>query len=159
MAYKRQLRDKDGNVVYPDVGLNLDDVVYSDDPTESIEGDIADPYNYSQAEKWTGKLWIDGKKVYRRVFTGTCSNTAGVRANVTLWASAPVDTIISVCGQVQYSDNSGNGYNVLPFGSDGATENRYVYRQNGTSNINLAIMSQDASPARKYVVIMEYTKS
>lgn len=36
MAYKKQLRDKDGNVVYPDVGLNLDDVVYSDDPTEEI---------------------------------------------------------------------------------------------------------------------------
>lgn len=36
MAYKKQLRDKDGNVVYPDVGLNLDDVVYSDDPTEPV---------------------------------------------------------------------------------------------------------------------------
>lgn len=36
MAYKKQLRDKDGNVVYPDVGLNLDDVVYSDDPTEEV---------------------------------------------------------------------------------------------------------------------------
>jgi len=36
MAYKKQLRDKDGNVVYPDVGLNLDDAVYSDDPTEEV---------------------------------------------------------------------------------------------------------------------------
>lgn len=49
MAYKKQLRDKDGNVVYPDVGLNLDDVVYSDDPTEEVTpepwietGDIKD---------------------------------------------------------------------------------------------------------------------
>lgn len=37
MAYKKQLRDKDGNVVYPDVGIDLDDVVYSDDPTEPVE--------------------------------------------------------------------------------------------------------------------------
>lgn len=37
MAYKKQLHDKDGNVIYPDVGINLEDVVYSDDPTEPIE--------------------------------------------------------------------------------------------------------------------------
>lgn len=37
MALKKQLKDKDGNTIYPDVGLNLDDVVYSDDPTEPVE--------------------------------------------------------------------------------------------------------------------------
>lgn len=37
MAYKKQLHDKDGNVIYPDVGINLEDVVYSDDPTEPVE--------------------------------------------------------------------------------------------------------------------------
>lgn len=37
MAIKKQLKDKDGNTIYPDVGLNLDDVVYSDDPTEPVE--------------------------------------------------------------------------------------------------------------------------
>ena len=34
MAIKKQLKDKDGNTIYPDVGLDLDSVVYSDDPTE-----------------------------------------------------------------------------------------------------------------------------
>lgn len=33
MAIKKQLKDKDGNTIYPDVGLDLDSVVYSDDPT------------------------------------------------------------------------------------------------------------------------------
>lgn len=37
MAYKKQLKDKDGNTIYPDVGLNLDDVVYADDPTQPVE--------------------------------------------------------------------------------------------------------------------------
>lgn len=37
MAIKKQLKDKDGNTIYPDVGLDLDDVVYSDDPTEPVE--------------------------------------------------------------------------------------------------------------------------
>lgn len=36
-TYKKQLRDKDGNTIYPDVGLDLDSVVYSDDPTEPVE--------------------------------------------------------------------------------------------------------------------------
>lgn len=35
-TYKKQLKDKNGNTIYPDVGLNLDDVVYSDDPTEPV---------------------------------------------------------------------------------------------------------------------------
>ena len=37
MAIKKQLKDKDGNTIYPDVGLDLDSVVYSDDPTEPID--------------------------------------------------------------------------------------------------------------------------
>lgn len=37
MAIKKQLKDKDGNTIYPDVGLDLDSVVYSDDPTEPVE--------------------------------------------------------------------------------------------------------------------------
>lgn len=36
-TYKKQLHDKDGNTIYPDVGLELDSVVYSADPTEPIE--------------------------------------------------------------------------------------------------------------------------
>lgn len=39
-AYKKQLLDKDGNVIYPDVGIDLDDMVYSDDPTEPVSTPI-----------------------------------------------------------------------------------------------------------------------
>lgn len=34
-TYKKQLKDKDGNTIYPDVGIDLGSVVYSDDPTET----------------------------------------------------------------------------------------------------------------------------
>lgn len=37
MARKKQIYDKDGQVVYPDVGLNLDEVIYGDDPTEPVD--------------------------------------------------------------------------------------------------------------------------
>lgn len=64
-TYKKQLRDKDGNTIYPDVGLDLDNVVYSDDPSENI-GDVIDPNSYSTTEKWTGGYWIDNKKIYKK---------------------------------------------------------------------------------------------
>lgn len=74
MAYKKQLRDKNGNVVYPDVGLNLDDVVYSDDPTEEFDS-IIDPNSYSLSEKWTGGYWVDGKKIYKKtIYLGALPN-------------------------------------------------------------------------------------
>ena len=76
MAYKKQLRDKDGNVVYPDVGLNLDDVVYSDDPTEEFDS-IIDPNSYSLSEKWTGGYWVDGKKIYKKtIYVASFPNAA-----------------------------------------------------------------------------------
>lgn len=87
MAYKKQLRDKDGNVVYPDVGLDLDDVVYSDDPTEVVE-DIIDPSSYSLDEKWTGGYWVDGKKIYKKtIYLGALPN------NTTKTVSLGVDNV------------------------------------------------------------------
>jgi len=74
MAIKKQLKDKDGNTIYPDVGLNLDDVVYSDDP-ESVGDDYIDPASYSTDEKKTGGTWIDGKPIYKKTIT---YNTTGV---------------------------------------------------------------------------------
>lgn len=64
-TYKKQLKDKDGNTIYPDVGLNLDDVVYSDDP-ESTGNDYIDPASYSETEHKTGGTWIDGKPIYKK---------------------------------------------------------------------------------------------
>lgn len=32
MALKKQLRDKDGNLIYPDVGIDLDEAIYGSDP-------------------------------------------------------------------------------------------------------------------------------
>ena len=40
-TYKKQLHDKDGNTIYPDVGIDLDNVVYSDDPTEPVPSPTA----------------------------------------------------------------------------------------------------------------------
>lgn len=65
MAIKKRLKDKDGNTIYPDVGLNLDDVVFSDNP-ESVGDDYIDSESYSGTEHKTGGTWIDGKPIYKK---------------------------------------------------------------------------------------------
>ena len=64
-TYKKQLKDKDGNTIYPDVGIDLDNVVYSDDP-ESVGDDYIDPASYSETEHKTGGTWVDGKPIYKK---------------------------------------------------------------------------------------------
>lgn len=36
-TYKKQLKDKDGNTIYPDVGIDLDNVVYGVDPQSTAD--------------------------------------------------------------------------------------------------------------------------
>lgn len=77
MAIKKQLKDKDGNTIYPDVGLNLDDVVYSDDP-EPVEN----------PEPWIEPSDVDWSKFGIITVTGTgniITTSAGQRL--------PLDTI------------------------------------------------------------------
>jgi len=81
MAYKKQLRDKDGNTIYPDVGLDLDSVVYSDDPTEELDS-IIDPNSYSTEERWTGGYWVDGKPIYKKtIYVSSFPNAAEATIN------------------------------------------------------------------------------
>lgn len=77
-TYKKQLKDKDGNTIYPDVGLNLDDVVYSDDPTEPVEN----------PEPWIEPSDVDWSKFGIITVTGT-GNTITTSAGQRL----PLDTI------------------------------------------------------------------
>lgn len=75
-TYKKQLHDKDGNTIYPDVGIDLSTVVYGDGPGEAIDN-IIDPNSYSTEEKWTGGYWVDGKKIYKKsIFFGSLPNTS-----------------------------------------------------------------------------------
>ena len=108
-TYKKQLRDKDGNTIYPDVGLDLDNVVYSDDPSEDI-GDIIDPNSYSTTEKWTGGYWIDGKKIYKKTINfGALPNATNKRV---AHGISNLDLIIKTEG---YSKDSYNIHRAVPY--------------------------------------------
>lgn len=86
-TYKKQLKDKNGNTIYPDVGLNLDDVVYSDDPTTPIEPPVVELFSGSANGDVTLSERIDnfayveifgeevgGRKVYVKLLSPATSD-------------------------------------------------------------------------------------
>lgn len=79
-TYKKQLTDKDGNTIYPDVGLNLDDVVYSDDPTTPV----------GELEPWVTAGMIDFSSMYISAPDGTSNITVGSSGAIIQTLALPV---------------------------------------------------------------------
>lgn len=148
MAYKKQLRDKDGNVVYPDVGLNLDDVVYSDDPTEEFDS-VIDPNSYSTSEKWTGGYWIDGKKIYKKTINfGSLPNSGEKQVN----HGISLGNVIKIEG---WCFSNALGWYNLPFAASGnwAIEVKIYY------NTVVVVTGVDRSGISTAYITLYYTKS
>lgn len=131
-TYKKLLKDKDGNSIIP-----------------VTERDV-----YSTTEQVIGQ-WIDGKPIYRRVFTGTITNSANVRVQVSLWNNSPINKIVSIGGWMRYSTA---GVNAFPQ-SEGGGEYRIAYVQSDSHNLMLAVLSASAYGNRPYEIWVEYTKS
>ena len=89
-TYKKQLKDKDGNTIYPDVGLNLDDVVYADDPEPTTtpdpwieSGDITDDAVTDEKIDWD-----DISHGWRKVYDVTITAASG-----TVNYDVPIDIV------------------------------------------------------------------
>lgn len=72
-TYKKQLRDKDNNIIYPVQGLGT---ITSDniDWTTTAQ-------SYSTTEMDTGATWIDGKHIYKKTFSFTLANAESTTVN------------------------------------------------------------------------------
>lgn len=82
MAIKKQLKDKDGNTIYPDVGLDLDSVVYSDDPTTPTS---TDPWIEGDDVVWsTMKRWVPD---YSNATSLSLNSSGGVTLTETGWVT------------------------------------------------------------------------
>jgi hypothetical protein len=131
-TYKRLLTTKAGDTIIP-----------------VTERDV-----YSTTEQVVGE-WIDGKTIYRRVFTGTIANEANVRNAVVLWQASPIAQLVGIGGWIRYGVN---GINTAMF-TAGTAEYRLVYVQTGSNNLSYAILSASASNNRPYEIWVEYTKN
>lgn len=118
--------------------------------SDKLDWSTIDQVNYSTTEQKIG-TWIDGKPLYRRVFTGT------VHVNSDVIGSAQalgIGKIIRVEGTIKSSD--GQAW-IIPFNnSDEKKANVYVSEDNNR-NIHLIVGSyMDNSP---YTLVLTYTRS
>lgn len=81
------------------------------DVTEGVRDVVAEMEGYSTAETDTGKTWIDGKRIYRKVFNVNNINTTTTAAWVTILQDAwieDIDIIVS-CTIIGTFGSSTNG--------------------------------------------------
>jgi len=111
---------------------------------------------YSTSEVNTGKTWIDGLPIYRRVFTGT--TPASNSLSITLMSGMSVPTIVAYGGIV--SMNAGGTYLALGTYADATSYtflNLITTGGTGTTSVNLAGQRTTAI-AGPYKIWIEYTK-
>ena len=106
--------------------------------------EIAD---YSTNEIDTGKKWIDGKKIYRRVFTGTTSSNGSTEI-----ALGIIDNIINVSGYIKIDNDYKTNFNTS-FGTTGSNDCRIVQHNN-----NFIIQTGSVLNSKDYALCLEYTK-
>ena len=114
--------------------------------------------DYSTTETYTGKKWIDGSKIYRKVYSNTnYSQNASTTADVT-FALTNLDTIISVSGSAYFN----NTHYVMPNSMWSNTSGmQYSWNVNGITSTGFKILTGSSSSisSAKIYVVFEYTKT
>ena len=111
---------------------------------------------YSTSEVFTGDYWIDGKPIYRKVFTGTTPSEASVYRIGTIANFGELVTAhFLLHGNNFYADGaiySGSTYTPLDIG--------YVLENNGNNNAEIIYKSYAPAYFNKPIkAIIEYTKT
>jgi len=116
---------------------------------------------YSTDEVDTGKTWIDGKPIFRRVFQGTTPANPNDNAS-TIGTISNLDTVVKLDGFLRSTSDS---HIPISYSGRGASKGTYI-----TSNVNVAgailvsVESLDgytppvSFSGRPVTVIVEYTK-
>ena len=108
--------------------------------------------NYSTSEHLTGRNWIDGNPIYRRVLTGTSATAGG---DVMLGSSiAGIGTPVSVSG---FLVNTSNVHVPIGYSTSNNSFVNAVVHSNGQVTVRTANAASDNS--RPVTVIQEYTKA
>lgn len=105
---------------------------------------LANDYSLSAID--TGKRWIDGKKIYKKVWTGTTASAS----SMTLALGITIDSVTAPMSF--HVDSSANGW----IGPEGTT-NILVYFTNTTKNNVTFYINSSNFWARSYRLTIEYT--
>jgi len=125
-------------------------------------------FEYSNSEQWTGNYWIDGKKIYCKVFTGNSvaiSESGGTIKNASVTTDLPATTkLVNFYGNIVVNGGYFNGisYAVPSAYYNKGSEYFYFMRADkDTSNVvNLVFNFSGATNPTSvdYEVCIEYTK-
>jgi hypothetical protein len=115
---------------------------------EVVGRDVGGDYSYSEMD--TGRKWVDGKTIYRRVWTGT----TGAGATSTLALGITIDMLCP--GSDLFIDTAGFGWESLAANSGNGPG---FYFTNATQNNMTLYHSMAVLQSRPYNLVLEYTKS
>lgn len=153
MAEKVTLKKPDGTIIYPQTRIDTADLYDGTVTSDKIDWSTMPPRQFSTSEQDTGYTWVDGRKIYRKVFTGTTnsSNIQNITHNISNFY-----TIINVYGYIITSNSEAQPIQrVVPdaigtfgIGIGDVSSTRFVF-QHPSSNYQ----------GRPYAVILEYIKT
>lgn len=123
-TYKKLLKNRAGDTIIP----------------------VTDRDVYSTTEQVIGE-WIDGKPLYRRVFTGTATTMPFSVATLTNC------NVKNIYGRITY-----NGSNYHQIGAY-ANANYYSLAQQNYSNYNIDLYGSSNYVGQQYELVAEYTKT
>lgn len=131
---------------------------------ETVPDGWSEIQDYSTSEIDTGKKWIDGKKIYRKVVNDTLGTTNGTWKDISAFTANEIDTIVKLDAVFRYNNGA---YLSVPFtrATDSSYSNReYVLYNCNTGTGNVAVIGYHPSnynlmSGAKFIAIIEYTKS
>lgn len=114
-----------------------------------IQSAIEAQNSYSTEEIYTGKRWIDGKLIYRKVFNVNNINTTQSAA----WVNIAQDSWVEDIDTIVASKIIGE------FGNTGSGKQRIVYFDTGISNDILKVYTGYTISIKNNTCVLEYTKT
>lgn len=154
-----KVQDTDLNEIKTVVNGLVSDT-YSTDTEQSYSCNYINSINdYSTSETNTGKKWIDGKPIYRKVITGTTS-TKDAAFNV---AHGISNYGIMMIDNKSFIKSVGTSTFITPINcppnSSSSYNNRPVRAAIVDNNITIYIGSYNGYNSYEYNIILEYTKT
>ena len=112
--------------------------------------------SYSTTETLTNKVWIDGKPIYRRVFS--YQSTIGAGATETLGTINDLSRVISIGGTM--TSTSGGTQYTIPYGDNQSHARVYCdISTSGGTSIGTLKVNCIGSGFKGMFIVLEYTKS
>ena len=109
--------------------------------------------SYSTKEIDTGEVWIDGKPIYRKVFSGTVSSGALTTVQTSIKSTLGIDFVCKIYGIL----NSNDGTVCTNYYQDNSDKLRVWI--NNQDQLNIQRGSSYPPIPYKYAIILEYTKA